>query len=42
MADKNVERAAKLDTATISDALDRFGLNGAVLQDRSRATARSA
>jgi regulator of RNase E activity RraA len=27
-ADKNVERASKLDTATISDALDRFGLNG--------------
>lgn len=27
-ADKNVERASKLDTATVSDALDRFGLNG--------------
>ena len=27
-ADKNVERASKLDTATISDALDSFGLNG--------------
>jgi 4-hydroxy-4-methyl-2-oxoglutarate aldolase len=26
--DKNVERASKLDTATISDALDSFGLNG--------------
>lgn len=29
MSDKNVERAAKLDNATISDALDKFGLNGA-------------
>jgi len=27
--DTNVDRAAKLDTATISDALDKFGLNGA-------------
>jgi 4-hydroxy-4-methyl-2-oxoglutarate aldolase len=27
--DTNVERASKLDTATISDALDKFGLNGA-------------
>ena len=27
-ADTNVERASKLDTATISDALDRFGLAG--------------
>jgi len=26
--DTNVARAAKLDTATISDALDRFGVNG--------------
>jgi len=26
--DKNVERASKLDTATISDALDRFGIVG--------------
>ena len=29
MSDKNVERASKLDTATISDALDKYGLNGA-------------
>jgi len=28
MTDKNVERAAKLDTATLSDALDRCGING--------------
>ena len=28
MTDINVERAAKLDTATLSDALDRHGLNG--------------
>jgi 4-hydroxy-4-methyl-2-oxoglutarate aldolase len=26
--DKNVERASKLDTATLSDALDRFGIVG--------------
>ncbi|MGF6546523.1 hypothetical protein QFZ96_001593 [Paraburkholderia youngii] len=26
--DKNVERAAKLETATLSDALDRLGLVG--------------
>jgi 4-hydroxy-4-methyl-2-oxoglutarate aldolase len=28
MTDTNVARAAKLDTATLSDALDRHGLNG--------------
>jgi 4-hydroxy-4-methyl-2-oxoglutarate aldolase len=28
MTDRNVERAAKLDTATLSDALDRHGLIG--------------
>jgi regulator of RNase E activity RraA len=28
MQDKNIERASKLDTATISDALDRLGING--------------
>jgi regulator of RNase E activity RraA len=28
MSDRNVERAARLDTATLSDALDRLGLNG--------------
>jgi regulator of RNase E activity RraA len=34
--DKNVERASKLDTATISDALDRFGLNGACYRIKPR------
>lgn len=34
--DTNVERAAKLDTATISDALDRFGLNGACYHIKPR------
>lgn len=28
MSDKNIERASALDTATLSDALDRKGLNG--------------
>ena len=28
MSDKNVERASVLDTATLSDALDKVGLNG--------------
>jgi 4-hydroxy-4-methyl-2-oxoglutarate aldolase len=28
MTDKNVERASKLDTATLSDALDKCGING--------------
>ena len=28
MTDTNVSRAGKLDTATLSDALDRHGLNG--------------
>lgn len=28
MTDRNIERAARLDTATLSDALDRLGLNG--------------
>ena len=28
MTDRNIERAAKLDTATLSDALDRLGVAG--------------
>ena len=31
MSDQNVERAAKLDTATISDALDKLGIAGQCL-----------
>lgn len=31
MTDKNVERAAKIDTATLSDALDRLGIAGQCL-----------
>jgi 4-hydroxy-4-methyl-2-oxoglutarate aldolase len=31
MSDKNVERAGKLDTATISDALDKLGIAGQCL-----------
>src|SRR5260221_14422999 len=34
MKDRNVERAAKLDTATLSDALDRHGLVGQCYQIR--------
>ena len=34
--DKNVERASKLDTATISDALDRFGIVGQCYQIKAR------
>ncbi len=34
--DTNVARAAKLDTATISDALDRFGLNGTAYRIKPR------
>lgn len=34
--DKNVERASKLDTATISDALDRFGIVGQCYQIKPR------
>jgi 4-hydroxy-4-methyl-2-oxoglutarate aldolase len=30
-ADKNVERAAKLDTTAISDAMDRLGIAGQCL-----------
>jgi 4-hydroxy-4-methyl-2-oxoglutarate aldolase len=34
--DKNVERASKLDTATLSDALDRFGIVGQCYQIKPR------
>jgi 4-hydroxy-4-methyl-2-oxoglutarate aldolase len=34
--DKNVERASKLDTATISDALDRFGIVGQCYEIKPR------
>jgi 4-hydroxy-4-methyl-2-oxoglutarate aldolase len=34
--DKNVERASKLDTATVSDALDRFGIVGQCYQIKPR------
>lgn len=36
MSDTNVERAARLDTATISDALDRFGIAGQCLGIKPR------
>lgn len=38
MTDTNVERAAKLDTATLSDALDRHGLNGQCYRIAPRST----
>ena len=38
MTDKNIERAAKLDTATLSDALDRHGLNGQCYKIKPRST----
>ena len=34
--DKNVERASKLDTASLSDALDRFGIVGQCYQIKPR------
>jgi 4-hydroxy-4-methyl-2-oxoglutarate aldolase len=34
--DKNVERSSKLDTATISDALDRFGIVGQCYEIKPR------
>jgi 4-hydroxy-4-methyl-2-oxoglutarate aldolase len=34
--DKNVERASRLDTATISDALDRFGIVGQCYEIKPR------
>lgn len=36
--DKNVERASRLDTATLSDALDRCGLNGQCYRIKPRAS----
>jgi 4-hydroxy-4-methyl-2-oxoglutarate aldolase len=38
MTDTNVSRAAKLDTATLSDALDRHGLNGQCYRIKPRST----
>lgn len=38
MSDTNVERAAKLDTATLSDTLDRLGLNGQCYRIKPRST----
>jgi regulator of RNase E activity RraA len=38
MSDPNVERAARLDTATLSDALDRHGLNGQCYRIKPRSS----
>jgi len=38
MTDKNTARAAQLDTATLSDALDRLGLNGQCYRIKPRST----
>ena len=38
MIDKNVERAGRLDTATLSDALDRLGLNGQCYKIKPRSS----
>lgn len=38
MTDKNIERASKLDTATLSDALDRLGLLGQCYKIKPRST----
>jgi 4-hydroxy-4-methyl-2-oxoglutarate aldolase len=38
IGDKNVERASRLDTATLSDALDRLGLAGQCERIRPRST----
>lgn len=38
MSDKNIERASKLDTATLSDALDRLGLLGQCYKIKPRST----
>lgn len=38
MTDPNVARAARLDTATISDALDKHGLNGQCYRVQPRST----
>ena len=38
MTDKNVARAARLDTATLSDALDKCGINGQCHRIKPRST----
>jgi 4-hydroxy-4-methyl-2-oxoglutarate aldolase len=38
MTDRNTERASVLDTATLSDALDRHGLNGQCYRIKPRST----
>lgn len=38
MSDANVERAARLDTATLSDALDKCGLNGQCYRIKPRSS----
>ena len=38
MTDTNVERAGRLDTATLSDALDRLGLNGQCYKIKPRSS----
>lgn len=38
MTDTHVQRAAKLDTATLSDALDKLGLNGQCYRIKPRST----
>jgi len=39
MSDQNVERAARLDNATLSDALDKCGINGQCHRIKPRSTA---
>ncbi len=38
MTDRNVERAARLDTATLSDALDKLAINGQCYKIKPRST----
>lgn len=38
MTDRNLQRASELDTATLSDALDRHGLNGQCYRIKPRST----
>jgi 4-hydroxy-4-methyl-2-oxoglutarate aldolase len=38
MTDRNIQRARELDTATLSDALDRHGLNGQCYRIKPRST----
>ncbi|PKO30162.1 MAG: diguanylate cyclase [Betaproteobacteria bacterium HGW-Betaproteobacteria-9] len=38
MTDKNVERASKMDTATLSDALDKCGINGQCYKIKPRSS----